>query len=81
VPANKQANRRPSTAEGRARSSLNAIKHGGCVTATSAAQEFQATFSELVSRITPVGVVEEGVVNALAVVLCRLSILGKLELE
>ena len=71
----------PRTAEGRARSSLNAIKHGGYVTASSAAQEFQATFSELVSRINPVGVVEEGVVNSLAVELFRLSMLGKLELE
>ena len=71
----------PRTAEGRARSSLNAIKHGGYVTASSAAQEFQQTFSELVSRITPVGVVEEGVVNSLAVELFRLSMLGKLELE
>jgi hypothetical protein len=35
----------PLTAEGRARSSLNAIKHGGYVTASSAAQELQATFS------------------------------------
>jgi hypothetical protein len=71
----------PRTAEGRARSSLNAIKHGGYVTASSAALEFQATFSELVSRINPVGVVEEGVVNALAVELFRLSMLGKLDLE
>lgn len=71
----------PRTAEGRARSSLNAIKHGGYVTASSAAQEYQATFSELVSRINPVGVVEEGVVNSLAVELFRLSMLGKLELE
>ena len=37
----------PRTAEGWARSSLNAIKHGVYVTASSAAQEFQATFSEL----------------------------------
>ena len=71
----------PRTAEGRARSSLNAIKHGGYVTASSAALEFQTTLSELISRINPVGVVEEGVVNSLAVELFRLSMLGKLELE
>ena len=71
----------PRTAEGRARSSLNAIKHGGYVTAGSAALEFQATLSELISRINPVGVVEEGVVNSLAVELFRLSMLGRLELE
>jgi len=71
----------PRTAEGRARSSLNAIKHGGYVTATNAALEFQTTLSELISRINPVGVVEEGVVNSLAVELFRLSMLGKLELE
>ena len=71
----------PRTAEGRARTSLNAIKHGGYVTAGSAALEFQATLSELISRINPVGVVEEGVVNSLAVELFRLSMLGKLELE
>lgn len=71
----------PRTAEGRARSSLNAIKHGGYVTATSAALEFQTTLSELISRINPVGVAEEGVVNSLAVELFRLSMLGKLELE
>ena len=71
----------PRTSEGRARSSLNAIKHGGYVTAKSAALEFQDTLDELVDRINPIGAVEVGIVNSLAVELFRLATLSKLEVE
>jgi hypothetical protein len=37
--------------------------------------------SELITRINPIGVIEEGVVHSLAVELFRISMLGKFELE
>ena len=71
----------PRTSEGRARSSLNAIKHGGYVTAKTAGLGYQQILGELTQRINPVGAVEEGVVESIATELFRLSMLGKLELE
>lgn len=71
----------PRTAEGRARSALNAIKHGGYVTEKGLALDFQATHSELISRLNPTGTVEEGVVHQLAIEIFRLTTLGKLEVE
>jgi hypothetical protein len=71
----------PQSPEGRARASLNAIKHGGYVTARSAGLDYQETLDELVSRINPVGAVEVGVVSSLATELFRLATLGKLERE
>jgi hypothetical protein len=71
----------PRTAEGRARSSLNAIKHGGYVTAKSAALDFHDTHSELITRLNPKGAVEESVVHQLAIEIFRLTVLGKLEVE
>ena len=69
------------TSEGRARSSLNAIKHGGYVTAKTAGLGYLQILDELTQRINPVGAVEETVVESLAVELFRLSMLGKLEVE
>jgi hypothetical protein len=71
----------PHTSEGRARSSLNAIKHGGYVTAKTACLDYQQILGELTQRINPVGAVEEGVVESIAIELFRLSMLGKLEVE
>jgi hypothetical protein len=61
----------PRTSKGRARIALNSIKHGNYVTTSSAGTEFQSTLRELIPRINPVGVIEEGVVNSLTVELCR----------
>lgn len=80
-PLNSRRTGGPSSSEGRAKSSLNAIKHGGYVTARSSALEYQQILSDLISRINPMGKVEEGLVESLAIELLRLSMLGKLEVE
>jgi hypothetical protein len=80
-PLNSHRSGGPRSSEGRARCSLNAIKHGGYVTASSAALEYQQILSELTARVNPIGRVEEGLVESLAVELLRLSTLGKLEVE
>jgi hypothetical protein len=80
-PLNSNRSGGPRSSEGRARCSLNAIKHGGYVTANSAGLEYQQILSELTERVNPVGRVEEGLVESLAVELLRLSTLGKLEVE
>ena len=80
-PLNSNRSGGPTTSEGRARSSLNAIKHGGYVTAKSVGVDYQQILDELTVRINPVGAVEVAVVESLAVELLRLSVLGKLEVE
>lgn len=80
-PLNSNRTGGPRTSEGRARSSLNAVQHGGYVTAKSAGEDYQQQLDELTERINPVGAVEVSVVESLAVELLRLSLLGKLEVE
>ena len=80
-PLNSRRTGGPNTSEGRARSSLNAVKHGGYVTAKTAGLGYQQILDELTQRINPVGAVEEGVVESIAIELFRLSMLGKLEVE
>jgi hypothetical protein len=80
-PLNSNRTGGPRTSEGRARSSLNAIKHGGYVTAKTAGLGYLQILDELTQRINPIGAVEETVVESLAVELFRLSMLGKLEVE
>ncbi len=46
------------TSEDRARSSLNAVKHGGYVTAKTAGLGYQQILDELTQRINPVGAVD-----------------------
>ena len=78
-PLNSRRTGGPNTSEGRARSSLNAVKHGGYVTAKTAGLGYLRILGELTQRINPIGAVEEGVVESIAIELFRLSILGKLE--
>jgi hypothetical protein len=80
-PLNSRRTGEPNSSEGRARSSLNAVKHGGYVTAKSAGLGYRQILDELTQRINPVGAVEEGVVESIAIELFRLSMLGKLEVE
>jgi hypothetical protein len=80
-PLNSRRTGGPNTSEGRARSSLNAVKHGGYVTAKTAGLGYQQILDELTQRINPVGAVEEGLVESIAIELFRLSMLGKLEVE
>ncbi len=80
-PLNSKRSGGPRSSEGRARCSLNAIKHGGYVTASSAALEYEQILSELTARVNPIGRVEEGLAESLAVELLLLSTLGKLEVE
>lgn len=71
----------PRTSEGRASAALNAIKHGGYVTEKSAGVDYQHILSELISRLNPKNVLEDGLVSSLALEMYRLSMLSKLELE
>jgi hypothetical protein len=80
-PLNSRRTGSANTSEGRARSSLNAVKHGGYVTAKTADLAYHQILGELTQRINPVGAVEEGVVESIAIDLFRPSMLGKLEVE